>query len=392
MPFADFVGEQLLDLRNFLTISDSVVRVVRIDPEMRSLFLRILARVDEQADFPHILIGHYDGFGDPSWWFRGLEEAIKRQLDEFSDALTENGIDLGDRQVGSAPVRFLRLAEQVTGRLPDNIGSLAFVIDPEQMEDAASFVRSIEFLATHTSSHWLKFIVLDDLAAPLLTELSQAHPRVTYQIFRLTPEEMARRQQAKDARAPLQSLSQKPPASPFAAPVAFANKDYARAEALQRAEMETTEVKSPMQQVVEQYNLGSTLLADGRAEEAAPVLLSACDLASTHRQNEIAPMVYMNLGIALHRLQQFDQAFETLKVANRFFKAEGNRPGEAFVCDNLALMYQELGRRDEAVQTWRYALSVYEGITNPDMRDVREAGCADIRAKLDRVGETADAQ
>src|SRR4029077_4974029 len=130
----------------------------------------------------------------------------------------------------------------------------------------------------------------------------------------------------------------------------------------------------------------------GRPDEAAPVLLSACDLASTHRLNEIAPMVYMNLGIALHRLQQSDEAFESLKVANRFFKAEGSRPGEPFTCDNLATMYHEAGRRDEAVETWRYALSVYEGITNPDMRDVREAGCADIRAKLDRVCEAADAR
>ena len=392
MPFTDFVGEQLLDLQNFLTTSPSVVRVVRIDPEMRSLFLRLLAGVDEEADFPHVLIAHYDGFGDPNWWFYGLEAALKRQIEEFSDALAKKGVSLGGSRAfeGPAPVQFLRLAEQVTESLPDNIGSLAFVIDPDEMEDRLSFIRSIEFLATYTSSPWLRFIVLDDLQAPLLTELSEAHPRVTYQIFRLSPEEMVDRQDEKDALASLQSPSGKPLASPLAAAVAFANKDYARAEALQRAEMETTEPKSPMEQVVEQYNLGSTLLADQRADEAAPVLLSACDLASTHRLNEIAPMVYMNLGIALHRLHEFDQAFEALKVANRFFKAEGNRPGEAFVCDNLALMYHELGRRDEAVGTWRYALALYEGITNPDMHDVRDAGCTDIRAKLDRVGEAAD--
>ena len=35
---------------------------------------------------------------------------------------------------------------------------------------------------------------------------------------------------------------------------------------------------------------------------------------------------------------------------------------------------------------WRYALGLYEGITNPAMADVREAGRADIVSKLGRLG------
>ncbi len=394
MPFTDFVGEQLLDLENFLALSRSVVRVVRIDPEMRNLFLRLLARLDEKTDFPHVLIGHYETFVDPFSWFTELETALKRQLDELAEPVSEAGIDLDDSQQpeGGSPQRFLLFAEHLTERLPDNIGSLAFVIDPEQVEDAASFARSIEYLAMHVRSPWLKFIVLDDRAAPLLAGLSETSRNVTYQTFWLPPGQMSHRQETKDALAELSSPGKPPRANPFAAPLAFANRDYSRAEALQRARIEDTkETKSPAEQVVDHYNLGSTLLADGRADEAAAVLLSACELAAEHRLNEIAPLVYLNLGIALHRMQQFDQAFAALEVANRFFKAQGNLPGEAFTCDNLALIHHELGRKEDAARTWRYALRVYEGITNPDLEDVREAGCADIRAKLERLGRTADA-
>ena len=122
------------------------------------------------------------------------------------------------------------------------------------------------------------------------------------------------------------------------------------------------------------YGLGNTLLAAGQAEAAAETFMRACQLCSEHGLNELAPMAYTNLGVSLHRLGDFDQAFAALRVGSTFYRAQGNLPGEAFVCDNLALIYQELGRPDEAEKVWNYALGRYEGITNPAMADVREAG------------------
>ena len=100
-------------------------------------------------------------------------------------------------------------------------------------------------------------------------------------------------------------------------------------------------------------------------------------------------MTYANLGVALHRLGRFDEAFGALRVASNYFRAQGNRPGEAFVCDNLATMHLELGRREDAVRVWRYALGLYDGITNPALADVREGGRADLVAKLKRAGADA---
>jgi hypothetical protein len=76
-----------------------------------------------------------------------------------------------------------------------------------------------------------------------------------------------------------------------------------------------------------------------------------------------------------------------MRVGSRFFKAQGNRPGEAFVCDNLATMYLEQDRPEDAARVWRYAQSLYDGITNPALQDVRESGSADIQAKLDQLGQ-----
>ena len=390
MPFADFFGEQLRDLENFLAISTGNVRVVRVDPEMRGLLLRMLAKRHEAPDFPHLLLGCYDDFDDTVSWFEGLEAALAAHVEEAAGLLAARGIAVADASCDrkiTAPWRFLRRAEALADGLPDDAGALAFLLAPDEIKDPGSFIRSIEFLASRANSRWLRFIVLEDRAAPLLADLAAAHLKVTSQTFWLPPDRMARRQEANDGFA---ALSPNPalPDSRTAAAVAFANKDYARTEALQREQMQQpAEAKAPVQQVIEQYNLGRTLLEAGQAEEAVSVLAGACDMACTHGLNEIMPTVYMNLGMALHRLSDFDQAFKAMQVANRFFRTQGNLPGEAFSYDTLAGIYDELGRHEEAERTWRYALAVYDSITNPDLADVREAGRADIQAKLDRLGK-----
>ena len=114
-----------------------------------------------------------------------------------------------DRKI-TAPWRFLRRAEALADGLPDDAGALAFLLAPEQIKDPASFIRSIEFLASRANSRWLRFIVLEDRASPLLADLAAAHLKVTSQTFWLPPDRMARRQEANDGFA---ALSPNPRAS-----------------------------------------------------------------------------------------------------------------------------------------------------------------------------------
>ena len=134
------------------------------------------------------------------------------------------------------------------------------------------------------------------------------------------------------------------------------------------------------------FRSGNALLAAGQVEPAAEVFQQACETCSAHTLHDLSPMAYTNLGIALHRLGQFDQAFDALKVAIAFFRAQGNRPGEAFTCDNLARIHEERGQHDKAERVWRYALKLYDDISNPAMQDVRKAGRNDILDKLERLG------
>jgi tetratricopeptide (TPR) repeat protein len=394
MPLGEFFADQLGEIRTFLEDPDSVVRIVQVDPEMRPILLRMLAGLDEDDAFPHLLIGHGGRFGDPVQWFTDLQNALEAEIDREAAALAAEGFDVtcrGKDPDQRGPWPFMVRAEQFADSLPDSVGSLAFLIEPEQVDDAAGFVRSIGFLAEKVRCHWLKFIVLDPRLAPRLTGLA-SHDGVELQTFWCSPQELQTR---LDAMLAVHGDSASPEARrvrSMAAAAAFANKNYAKALALQQGLLADARAGgTPADQAMAAYGLGNTLLAAGEAEAAAQALVQACQLCSEHGLNELAPMAYTNLGVSLHRLGDFDQAFAALRVGSTFYRAQGNLPGEAFVCDNLALIYQELDRPAEAEKVLRYVLGRYDSITNPAMADVREAGRADVLAKLERLGAAPEA-
>lgn len=394
MPLGAFFEDQVEELRDFLEDPDSVVQIVEVDLELRPVLLKMLAGLDGEDAFPHLLIGHHGRFGDPVQWFAELQNVLEAELDRHGADLAAEGIAVTDpaKDPGQrGPWPFLLRAERFADSLPDSTGSLAFVIDPEQVDDPPGFVRSIGFLADKVRCHWLKFIVLDPRLAPRLAKLGDAQEGVGRQTFWCSPQELQTR---LDAMLAVHGASASPEAGRvrgMAAAAALANKDYPKALALQQGLLDEARAGgTPAEQARAAYGLGSTLLAAGQAEEAAETLVQVCELCTRHGLSELAPMAYTNLGVSLHRLGNFEQAFAALRVGSTFYRAQGNLPGEAFVCDNLALIYQELGRPDDAGKVWRYALGRYDSITNPAMADVREAGRADILAKLERLG-AADA-
>jgi tetratricopeptide (TPR) repeat protein len=169
--------------------------------------------------------------------------------------------------------------------------------------------------------------------------------------------------------------------------MAFGRKDYEKAEQMQkRAVREAKAAEDPLEIAMSLYNLGNTYIAAERSDEAVEVLSLAAEGCCYHKLDQLMPMVYTNLGIALHQAGSAEQAYDSLKVARDTFHLQKNRPGEAHVCDCLGLICYEQERREEAEKAWRYALSLYDGIENPGMQDVKAAGREDIIEKLKHYG------
>jgi tetratricopeptide (TPR) repeat protein len=373
--------------------SEHVMQVIVIDPEFRMILLKMLTGLDEQAEFPHVLIGYDGAFTEPVEWFRGLQDTLEAECIAHAVGLAEAGVSAANAAtdpLDRGPWPFLLRAECLADLLPDSCGALVFLLDPQRIDDTAGFARAIAFLADNVRSRWLKFMVLDDRLAPRLAELTREQARSGSQTFWCPPQEIERRLDARLAAQPPGSSLDSRRLRTMAAAVASANNNHAKATALQQQLLqEAIADGTPTEQAMAAYGLANTQLAAGEAEAATQTFMQACQICSEYGLNELAPMAYTNLGVALHRLGEFDQAFAALRIGSTFFRAQGNLPGEAFVCDNLALIYQELDRHDDAERVWRYALDRYNTITNPAMADVREAGRADVRAKLERLGRPA---
>jgi tetratricopeptide (TPR) repeat protein len=381
-----YFRDELQKLDTFLLDPDLVLLRLVLDPEMERMPLRYLAGREEQADFPHLLVGLTHPFASAREWSITANGILRAELERNADALGAVGVSIPPLPNGEKPwADFIRGAEMLAESMPDNVGTILFVIAPEAIADDAAFSRSLRYFADAVHSRWLKFVLLEPRLAPRAAELA-THPRVRTQTIWLSPEEIERR-----ARGELADGASDPAARRQALTtiglMAYGRKDYENAEAAQRQALTAAlEGGEAVNKALALYNLGNTLLAAGRPEEAVDVLARAASGCAHHKLDQLAPMVYANLGVALHRAGGGEQSFRSLRVARDLFRAKGNLPGEAHVCDTLALLCHEQGRRAEAEQSWRYALSLFDRIDNPAMADVRQSGREDILAKLGHFG------
>jgi hypothetical protein len=198
-PEAFFI-ERLQVIEAFLVDPGHVCLRLVIDPEMRRMPLNYLGKREDDPSFPHLVLSFFEPFDGPHSWFARLLAMLEREIDAERETLAELGVDVS-RPVPAAEHRsrtwelFLAQAERIAEGLPDHVGSLTFVLEPEEVRDPANWERGIRYLADRTASRWLKFIILEPRLDPLLADLRE-HPKVATELFWLSPAEIERRADA----------------------------------------------------------------------------------------------------------------------------------------------------------------------------------------------------
>jgi tetratricopeptide (TPR) repeat protein len=393
-----FFEEQLAELDGFLVDPDlSVLRLI-IDPEMERVPLRYLESRDADDSFRHLFLYHAEPFDSHMHWNKSLLTLLDEQIAENADDLAEVGFDTAatdrDDEFADRPWRiFLARAERLSNSLKDFADSLVVILLPETIGDSKNWARNIRFFADRVGTSALKFIAFESRTEPLLDDLED-HPKVKHQLFWLSPAEIEKRAEAElDTSASAEDTNAKQDpvgrrrALATVGIMASGRKDYARAEEVQTQHVKEAKAGGDATEfALALYNLGRTYIETDRPEEAVEVLIRAADGCCYHELDELAPMVFVNLGIALHRAGEQDEAFQCLSVSRDMFQTQRNLPGEVYVCDCLALLHHEVDKRDEAEKAWNYALKLYDGISNPAMEDVKTNGRADILAKLEHFG------
>jgi hypothetical protein len=193
-----FYTEQLSAIeRFFLDPNKSLMRLI-LDPEFRNMPVNYLVQREDQPDFPHILLGFFEPFHNPTVWIDGLVELVNSEIAENVEAGSPI-CETSEHKLASFPLaqrdilgEFLEGINDFAESLPDNAGALVFLLDPSEIGDDEQWLRRMQVLADGSHSSWLKFLVLEPRLGQPLASLAD-HPRVESLLFWMSPEEIEKR-------------------------------------------------------------------------------------------------------------------------------------------------------------------------------------------------------
>lgn len=192
----DYFAEKFEKIEIFLLNQEVSVMQLLIDPEMHQILFRYLQKRDDDSSFPHILIGLFQSFRSAREWGLDILSSLNHQIEVHKSHLVECGVNIKQVSPGVLPIEpwreFLAVASYVSKSLPDNFGSVVFLVSPEEVTDEQNWPNAVKFLLNENTSPWLKFIVIDPRTQPRLTGLAD-HPRITTELFWLSPDEIEER-------------------------------------------------------------------------------------------------------------------------------------------------------------------------------------------------------
>jgi tetratricopeptide (TPR) repeat protein len=390
MALRDFFEDQLEEIRAFLEFPGPRLRAILHDGEMRPVLLRMLKGLEDDEDCPHLMLASQPSFHDEDQYCRALLADLEAAVEEHRAALAGAGVEVPrpSPERDDAPTgprdRFSRYFAALADAMPDQVGTLALVIEPETVSDRAAFAATMAALAEETSSDWAKYIVLDSRSAPLLAGCEEVSRRASVQEFYLAPEAIEAGIRRDLENEPFLSPKERLQYTAMLGTFAAARKETEQAMALQREALAMAESEGgPIDRANAHYNLGNTHLDLEEFEAAEEHFAAAASIAVDAQLTPTLAMALTNLGVALQRQGRIDEALAMFDAARRNFQAVRNPPGEAHVLDCKAKVFELTGHEDQAEAAWLEARAVYEGITGSFLQDVRAGGVRDIQGKLD---------
>lgn len=393
MLLRDFFDDQIDQLQSFFAGLEERVRCVQVAPDIREFAVKVIAGQQDDPAYHHVMMICEAPFESADQYCGAVLDAVREALEAWRVPLEESGIDLRwpEAQCGPwrEPERLARCASALADSLPEETGALLLVLLPASVADASEFRSCLEYLALQTESMKAKFLLVDEQKPPVfpvLTEEEQAAKRVGVQPFALTPAVIEADIQKELADPTKGSPRERRQYLAMLGSFAFARHDYAEAQQLQEDLLATLGPDGPGDERASAfYNLGNTVLAAGDAPTAAQCFEEALDLALDHRANALVPMALTNLGVALHRQGNVEEALEAFRVAQQTCIAQDCELLEAHVLDALARVYRMENRTEEAEACWEAALGVYNRLQSSAAAPIRQAGQADVVEKLKQL-------
>jgi tetratricopeptide (TPR) repeat protein len=264
--------------------------------------------------------------------------------------------------------------------LPDE-GALVVAVRPTQVRFLKIVRASLQRMVDYASSPRIKFLLFDggEGVVPEYVARDITCAELSFDLSPALLEDTLKSKLSAGGLSPTELMRYTGALGGFA----FSNKDYQRAEELQREWLRLAEAESsPADGANARYNLGNTLLAAGNPADAADQLHASAEAALDHNMQPLVAMAFTNLGVALFRLGRAAEALQCFMVGRDTFRALRHIPGEAHVLDCVAKLQADAGRTSAANQLWAQAVALYDGVSADHLQEMKQAGLEDLRGKL----------
>lgn len=389
MVLNDFFDEQIRSLCEFLDAPGARVRVLLTDEDTKIVTHRLLAGLESQPDVPHVFVPTDAPFSNRAGFFERAYADLVEAYAMFADPLGGECV-LGPREWSALRIadpgeRFAYGAALFANALPEEVGVLAFLIDPAEVADPVGYCAALRFLAERTPSAWVKFVVLDDRQNGHTAELVKQLPDVEVQSMYLAPDEMEQRVKQALANNIGVTSADRRTYTALLASFAQSRREYDTALALSREHLEMVAAGSAQERAAAHYNLGNVYLAKNDYPAAIDTFREALTLALDANVMPLVPVILTNLGVALFRAGVKELAASTFETARTYSQKLNSPPTDAHILDCMAACHLAEGRTAEAEKCWNEALEVYDGITAGPLAFARDGGRKDVLAKLEHL-------
>jgi tetratricopeptide (TPR) repeat protein len=379
MPLQHYFEEQVRHLRIFLNTPGETLRILLTDPDTKVISHKLLAGLDDDDLVTAVFIPTDAAFTSAGAFFERAYADLVESYNVFADELAEAYVlpppEWRNLKHADPAERFARGVAMFANALPEEIGAVAFLIDPEKVTDPAGYRRALRHLAANTPSEWVKYVVLDDRIERNTTELVAELPKVRVQSLYLPPEDLEKRVKWHLATGIAVGPVERRIYTGLLASFALARKDHDEALRFSHEQLQLTEPEgTPNDLAAVHYNIGNAHLAKEDYAAAAESFGTALDLSMKAGLSAIVPSVLCNLGVALFHGGAREQADECFATSRVYCQKLNLRPTEAHVLDCMARCHTVANRPDEAERCWKEALALYDGISAPQMQFARDGG------------------
>lgn len=399
MPLADPFKIRVDTVRIFLELPPLRLLALRYPSDLELVVSRLLARLDEDPDNPHVFMPLEVPFAGYRAFFQAILDEASIQARAAASTLREVGIEVPptpslpplteDRDDPEEIAEFVRpvagYLSALADALGDDVGALCFVLRSPGAARADAFRWSVKSMAEALRSDWAKLLVLDEAGTGALDGI-QGESAVAMGVdFAVSPAEIMAELAADldgDDMAPGERRRHLLLAGAMAS--SQGRPEEARVQLTEAVTSARSEGASG-EEANALFNLGNLELEAGGFEVASEHFGRAAALALEAESDALAAMALTNLGVSLHREGRSNEALDAFSAAWKLFAALNFRPGQAHVLDCTARAYALGGDDDKARQLWGRAREVYRSIEAPHLMSLRAGGESWIESQLGRL-------